>query len=542
MKYIVIFSFLSFFNALKFGNSIIRPNEINKKTFIFSGDADLDDKYPRGDESSENNNEVEENDMNRIIRENKAATKSDENIKNIVNESENMIKQKYNINELPPSGLTEEEEEEAREDSEFLSDHLEESAQNFSSSDGQNEDLKEKETESENIKKYQAEVINAMNKDTIYKKMDSNKIEEVEQMTDDSNEVCIQDYSLPCPFNFFRTSSGCVPLPSYEGPCNEVQEKLMYLYDNQKESWADICDSNWECLPLKCKYGTDYNSVCPINWIDMGKGVCRSLYKNNKCRSAIDFSDKTISEKKEFETLCGIRWRCKSVIYETNFDSLCPLNWTKIDQYKCKSPSDYNGPCPKISNFKKYNTEEGKKSIEIACLVNWPYSIRVNEYERDYNVPCPIGWFLLNNGFCRAPENYIKSSKCNDEVGFFNMTSQQKESFSISCNVDFPFKDRENCQRNYSFKCPLGWIPSNQEGFCKSPINYKSKICKSYSKFQNVSDSQRNYYLKFCNIDWPCISEIQNSHIYTKLPFNYSGERQPKWDNGPVDSITGSII
>lgn len=50
------------------------------------------------------------------------------------------------------------------------------------------------------------------------------------------------------------------------------------------------------------------------------------------------------------------------------------------------------------------------------------------------------GWFLLNNGFCRAPENYIKSSKCNDEIGFFNMTSQQKESFSISCNVDFPFK------------------------------------------------------------------------------------------------------
>ncbi|EAA17606.1 hypothetical protein [Plasmodium yoelii yoelii] len=32
-------------------------------------------------------------------------------------------------------------------------------------------------------------------------------------MTDDSDEVCIQDYSLPCPFNFFRTSSG---------PCNEV--------------------------------------------------------------------------------------------------------------------------------------------------------------------------------------------------------------------------------------------------------------------------------------------------------------------------------
>lgn len=81
MKYIVIFSFLSLFKALKFGNSIIRLNEKNKKTFVFSGDADLDNKYPKGYEPSEDNNEVEENDMNRIISETKNGTKSDENIK-----------------------------------------------------------------------------------------------------------------------------------------------------------------------------------------------------------------------------------------------------------------------------------------------------------------------------------------------------------------------------------------------------------------------------------------------------------------------------
>lgn len=28
------------------------------------------------------------------------------------------------------------------------------------------------------------------------------------------------------------------------------------------------------------------------------------------------------------------------------------------------------------------------------------------------------------------------------------------------------------------------------------------------------------------------ISLFEQFQIYTKLPFNYSGERQPKWDNG----------
>ncbi|SBT80033.1 CPW-WPC family protein, putative [Plasmodium malariae] len=585
MKKFIIFFALSFLNIIKLGVSDVVLND--KKTFVFSGDLNLSSKYSKENKPLEEENENNTINLDIIIKDREKMNESDQNVKNIVNEATNEIKKKYNINQLPSSGnsevsemntnqmirrfclccclylrfrfvflfnlkentqlivtirITQEEEEEAKEESAFLLDDLEEAAQNFSSSDEQvNENSSEKETELKNVKKYQAEVINSMNKDNVYKNFDSDELEKFEQTLKDSEDVCDQDYSLPCPLNFFRTSSGCVPQNSYEGPCNKVH-KLMFLYDNQKESWADICGANWPCIPLACPYGTDYDSTCPINWIDIGKGICRSIYINEKCQNDIDFSSTTIVDKKKFEQLCGIRWKCKSVSYITNFESICPLYWTYLYDYKCKSPDDYKGPCPNIINLKKYNTEEGKKNVEIACLVNWPYNVKDNARQRDYSVACPIGWSLMENNMCKAPENYKLTSICNDEVSFVNMNLQQKESYSIACNVDFPFKDRTECKRNYSFMCPMGWIPSNKEGYCKAPIGYKNKICKKQSQFKNISDSQKNYYLKFCNIDWPCEGEIQNSAIYTKLAVDYLTENSTKRDSGPIDSETGIII
>ncbi|CRH01699.1 CPW-WPC family protein [Plasmodium relictum] len=538
MKISLIFFLLSFLNVLlnAFGENLLTE----KKTFVFSGDLYLNSKYSKGSEVDKNKKENTKSDVAKVIEKHEEMKESDKNVKNIVNEATNKIKKKNNVNELPSSGLNEEEEEEAKEGSEFLSNDLEEAAENFASSD-QNENSVEKENELKNIKKYQAEVINSMSQPDLYKKFDVDELEKLEHAMDDSDDMCDPDYSLPCPLNFFRTSSGCVPLNTYEGPCNKIQDKLMYLYDNQKESWGDICEANWPCIPLKCPFGVDYNSVCPIQWEDVGKGICRSIYKNNKCPNDINFSKATIKEKKKLEKECGIRWKCKSVTYITNFDSICPLNWTKIDENKCKAPDDYNGPCPKVSNLKKYNTEELKKRIENACLVNWPYTIKVNEYQRDYNAHCPIGWSLMDNGLCQSPENYQKNSKCSDEVSFVDMNSQQKESYSIACNVDFPFKDRDECKRDYSFECPLGWIPTNNKGYCKAPINYKSKLCKKYSKFKNLSDNYKNYYLKSCNIDWPCEGEIQNSLIYTNMSINYSIGNSRK-SNRAVDSETGSVI
>ncbi|SBS92467.1 conserved Plasmodium protein, unknown function [Plasmodium ovale curtisi] len=429
MRYIIVLFCLSLWNVTKFGLSEISLEK--KKTFVFSGDLNLNIENSKTSELSEQKKEEDKSDKDIIIGKEEKMKAVDQSVKTAINEASKAIKEKFNINELPPSGLSEDEEEEAKEDSEFLTGDLEEAAQNFSSSDEQvkrkkkkekgstrrseekkgntvqnmegqekvaseerhssfNDVSEEKETEAAHIKKYQAEVINSMNHDSIYKKFGADDLKEIERTMEDSEDICDQDYSLPCPLNFFRTSSGCVPLGSYEGPCNKVQDKLEHMYDNQKESWAEICDSNWPCMPLTCPYGTDYDSLCPINWMEVGKGMCRSLYINEKCQEDIQFSSKTIAEKKDFEKVCGIRWRCKSVIYKTNFDYACPLNWEKMGAYKCKAPDDYNGPCPKVANLKKYNTEEGKKNIEIACLVNWPYTIKVNEQNRDYDIPCPM--------------------------------------------------------------------------------------------------------------------------------------------------------
>ncbi|EWC86633.1 hypothetical protein PFNF54_04649 [Plasmodium falciparum NF54] len=153
------------------------------------------------------------------------------------------------------------------------------------------------------------------------------------------------------------------------------------------------------------------------------------------------------------------------------------------------------------------------------------------------------GWSMMENGFCRAPENYKKSLKCKEEVSFDDMNADQKHSYSLACNVDFPFKDKQDCKRNYSFACPLGWIPSKKINYCKAPLNYKSSICKNVSKFKNILDNQKKYYLKFCDIDWPCEGEIQNSMIYTQISVDHLEEHgKKKYTRGPVDSETGLII
>ncbi|GAW82181.1 CPW-WPC family protein [Plasmodium gonderi] len=540
---------LSFLFCLSIGEYVCTNAAFNnKKTFFtFSGDSNLNTSNGGDINSNELLNESGNNEngnmkIHKIVKKEKSkmADASNESVKDSVDKASEAIKKEYKLKDLPASGLSEEDEEEAREDSEFLSNDLEEAAQNFSSYDEQNNP--ETETDEKNVKKYQAEVINTMNHDTVYEKFDTRELEKIEQAMEDSDKICLQDFSLPCPLEFFRTSSGCVPLDSYKGPCRKVQDKLMYLYDNQKESWGEICDAIWPCQPQECPHGTDYGAVCPINWIDIGKGICKSLEENEKCNKNINFSNISIDEKKKMESDCGIRWRCKSAIFETNFDSVCPLNWEKIGESRCKAPINYDGPCPRVANLKKYNSHEHKKMVEIACLVNWPYTLTVNQYQRDYSVPCPIGWSLMDNGFCLAPENYKKNDKCNDVIYFGAMNSQQKESYSNACQVDFPFKERNGCMRNYSYACPLGWVPSEKNGFCKSPINYKSSICKKYAKFENISDSQKNYFLNVCSIDWPCEGEIQNSMIYTQIPVAYATKQKEKSHRGPVDSTTGAII
>ncbi|SOS80499.1 CPW-WPC family protein [Plasmodium sp. gorilla clade G1] len=522
--------------------------EDKKATFSFSGNLKLDiknDKENKLNDFEKNKNVERLNEgVTKIMQKEKELIESNKHVKDVVDEVGIVIKKKYNINELPPSGLTKDEEEDVKEDSAFLSDDLEEAAENFSlSGEKSDKENEQHENEIKDIRKYQAEIINSMNENTIYKKFDTNEFEKMKQKMEDHSEICYPDYSMPCPLHFFRTSTGCVPLRTYEGPCNKIQNKLIYLYDEQKASWAEICEANWPCMPLECSYGRDYNSVCPINWIDIGKGLCRNIYKNEKCAGDINFSNMSFEEKKSMEKKCGIIWKCKSITYTTNFDDICPLHWENIGNYKCKAPQDYKGPCPNISNLKKYNTQEKKENIENVCLVNWPYSIKVNEYQRDYNIDCPIGWSMMENGFCRAPENYKKSLKCKEEVSFDDMNADQKHSYSLACNVDFPFKDKQDCKRNYSFACPLGWIPSKKINYCKAPLNYKSSICKNVSKFKNISDNQKNYYLKFCDIDWPCEGEIQNSMIYTQISVDHLEEHgKKKYTRGPVDSETGLII
>ncbi|EUD67691.1 hypothetical protein C922_01877 [Plasmodium inui San Antonio 1] len=558
MNLLVLLSCLFSLGVQKYSHAYA-PLSGKRVPFTFSGDVRLSD--PNGgsniesqSSSAKDRGDPFQNYEHDTKEEDKKVDVSNASVIDSMHKANDAVKKKYSLEGLPGSGLSQEDEEEAREDSNFLSDDLEEAAQNFAAAQDKGADQTEE--DETNVRKYQAEVINAMSQDTPYKKFDAGELEKMEQAMEGSDEMCLQDFSFPCPLQFFRTSSGCVPLSSYEGPCRKVQDKLLHLYDHQKESWGEICDATWPCLPKTCPYGTDYDALCPIGWTDIGKGTCArvgtsesaiasasgSANTNATCEGSINFSNLSIEKKKKMQEKCGIRWRCKSVTFETNFDDMCPLNWKQIGQHRCKAPTDYDGPCPEIANLKKYKSEEGKRSIENVCLVNWPYTVTINEYQRDYSAPCPIGWSPMDNGLCLAPENYRKSAKCSDEVLFAAMSSQQKESHSIACEVDFPFKERDHCLRNYSLACPLGWVPSMKRGYCKAPVSYKSKICKGYYKFENVSDSQRNYFLNFCAIDWPCEGEIQNSGIYMRLPVGHSTKRPENRPRGPVDSATGAII
>lgn len=514
-----------------------------KSTFVFSGDSNLNSSYVK-------NNEIENKNNNESIQKEdpvEETKKSDTKVKEMISNVTEEIKEKNKLQELPMNDFTPEDEESARENGAFLSDDMEEAANNFANTEP-NDENPEKETERKNIKKYQAEVINAMNHSGIYQKMDTSELESMQNIMDHSEEECYPDYSLPCPIDFFRTSSGCVPTKSYKGPCTKIQDKVVLLQDHQKSSWSEVCEVEWPCMPKECPGGSDYGSVCPVGWFETqsvksrNSGLCTREFGSSRCGSELDLFGKTETEKRKLAEKCGLRWRCKSPIYLEDYESTCPNGWTPIGQYQCKAPETYEGDCPKIANLKKYTTEEMKKKVEVACLVNWPFTIHYQQFQRDFDIACPIGWSLLNNGICKAPENYKEEDYCKTQVLFGNMTVSQKESYSTACHVDFPFKEKENCKKDFSFECPLGWIPTNMKGYCKAPISYKSKICKNISKFSTLTESHLEFYKKSCNIEWPCEGEIQNSLIYLNVPVNFSNGNIRTTRSGAVDSESGLIV
>lgn len=511
-------------------------------TFVFSGDSNLNSPYLKDKEvENENHKITKKEDTLEEIK------KSDAEVKEMISHVAEKIKDKNKLEDLPVNDFSPEDEESARENGAFLSDDMQEAAHNFADTEA-NDENPEKETERKNIKKYQAEVINAMNQSGIYEKMDVSELESMQSIMDNSEEECYPDYSVPCPNDFFRTSSGCVPTKSYKGPCTKIQDKIMLLQDHQKSSWAEVCEAEWPCMPEECPGGTDFGPLCPVGWIETqglrvrGSGLCKREFGSSRCGSELELFGKTETEKKKLAEKCGLRWKCKSPIFVENYEPTCPDKWTPLGLNQCQAPETYEGDCPKTANLKKYNTEELKKKVEIACLVNWPFIIKYQEYQRDYDVTCPIGWSKLNNGTCKAPENYKEDENCKTEVHFETMTILQKESYSTACHVDFPFKEKEECKKDYSFECPLGWIPTNVKGYCKAPLSYNSKICKNISKFSTLTESHVEFYKKSCNIEWPCEGEIQNSLIYLNIPVNFSNGNMRSTRSGAVDSESGLII
>ncbi|KAL8431392.1 hypothetical protein Efla_001747 [Eimeria flavescens] len=252
----------------------------------------------------------------------------------------------------------------------------------------------------------------------------------------------IQDLEK-CPEGFTEHATDCVAPPNYEGPCSKRQPELYLLSSTAKASWSLTCKATYPCMPKKCPGGTDYSQPCPIGWFAGLSGKCITDDATSRCdKQIIASADKTA--KASWETACGVLWPCRKKSCVKDFSVICPAGWAHVGYALCKAPATYQGPCSRQIDLSAYKGRSDlKRALEMRCGVTWLCKSSTYERDRDYSVPCPLGWEQTEDSSCQAPASYTPPSECPRTVTFVGRPASDRQSFAALCGVDFPF--RGNC-------------------------------------------------------------------------------------------------
>lgn len=126
---------------------------------------------------------------------------------------------------------------------------------------------------------------------------------------------CVHDYSAKCPFGWFQ-SSVCLA-PSTYTTCGKVQnfdEKT----PSEKADWAAMCEAKFPCKDRdECE--KEWAAPCPADWfaVNGGASCVKPSSYSGVCASVLHGLVFLSSQEKEaVAATCGVKWPCKSEIYE----------------------------------------------------------------------------------------------------------------------------------------------------------------------------------------------------------------------------------
>jgi len=426
-------------------------------------------------------------------------------LKEGITSAESKLQEDMGLEEMP-TGIDSEKEETVQRKKEFMSGGLEGGAGTFSEVSPASVDAtaEEKSEESE----FRKDILKTMENPGEASAFSESEIAELgKDFAGAKKEECIRDYSQQCPLHFSPSSNLCIALSTYTGPCSKVQKDIYRFSDDQKAIWAKACGADFPCMPEKCPNGTNYRRQCPVGWLSFADGTCSAPEGYELCEKEMNMRGVTHGSKASLEKPCGMRWPCMPAFCPRDFSKACPEGWEETQDKKCQAPKSYHGPCSKVANMRDFvGSSEKKFSFEQKCLVSWPCLDGIRGRERDYEAKCPLGWIEMSNGFCQAPASFAVSSQCPEQISFENASPSEKESFSLLCNVDFPFIERGNCKRDLTSRCPIGWLDVNDGVNCEAPESYAGK-CERIAAYGKLDDAKKQEKIRTCDVDWPCLGE-----------------------------------
>ncbi|PFH36773.1 cpw-wpc domain-containing protein [Besnoitia besnoiti] len=127
------------------------------------------------------------------------------------------------------------------------------------------------------------------------------------------------------------------------------------------------------------------------------------------------------------------------------------------------------------------------------------------ECPRDYSLQCPET-FRFDGATCVALEGYIgPCAKIQRDLP--KLTEEQKAAWSTMCQASFPcLLNRGQCPRDFSSRCPIGWIDLGDGRNCQAPESYIGN-CDRVLYFGEMTNSQKLEKMAACAVEWPCVGE-----------------------------------
>lgn len=106
----------------------------------------------------------------------------------------------------------------------------------------------------------------------------------------------------------------------------------------------------------------DRDEICPEGWVNVGPlkgGSADHCHAGSEyfgpCRDELHaFGEMSKSAKKRWSKGCQAYFPCKSC--HRDYQQVCPETWSQVgNEWKCKPPAEYSGPCRGDANFEGNN-------------------------------------------------------------------------------------------------------------------------------------------------------------------------------------------